>query len=112
MKVLSYLLDKRLKILKRTLSENEVGTPTETYAVIKEVWGNVYKKRGEVSMVGSAVPGQIPISQKEITIRYVEDLGYDCRIQHGKDIYVIDDIEEIGRKQGFKLQCVVWNEER
>lgn len=111
MKMLSYLFDKRLKILKRTLSENEVGTPTENYDVLKEVWGNIRKKRGEVANV-SSVPGVVPTSYKEITLRYQKDLGYDCRIQYENDTYIIDDIEEIGRKEGLRLQCIVWNEEK
>jgi len=106
--MLSATLNKRIEIWKHTLSENEVGTPVETYSHIKTVWGSIRKKSGNTTYDD----GSIPTAFKEIIIRYDKDVRYDCRLKYDNYTYIIDDIEEIGRREGLRLQCVVWNEDK
>lgn len=106
--MLSGPLNNRVQVWKHTVSENEVGTPVETYLFLKEVWANISKKRGSTQFMD----GSLPTAYYEITMRWDRSLGYDCRIKHGLNTYVIDDIQMIGRREGLVLQCVVWNENK
>ena len=91
-----------ITIQKKTLSQDTLGTSTETWATHKTVKSNVFYGSG---IKGYETEQEENIHSYSVTFifRHLHDFGYDCRIQFDNEIYDIISIEKLRRRDGFKV---------
>ena len=99
-------LDKLIELQVETTTKNDVGTPTESYSFAKQTWAQMYTRTGFTEF---AEEGSLPQTSVEWTIRYNNVLNYKCRIFYNCEYYKILHIQEIGRKEGFKITTIVYD---
>jgi SPP1 family predicted phage head-tail adaptor len=100
---MSYVLRHRVEIQKYR-NTAEVGyAETKEWCFYKETFADIFVqgKGTEYNEYGSHA-----FTNVEFVVRYDEDLNYDCRVKYNNQIYTINHIENVDRKQWFKLQCV------
>jgi len=101
----TYRLNRRITIEKETSAKNDLGTPVETFAVLKNTWATVTYQGGSTRY---ETEGEIAYSDAVFTIRYDERVDYNCRILYKSQYYKITHIEIIGRDEGMRLKTIVF----
>jgi SPP1 family predicted phage head-tail adaptor len=99
------LLDRFITIEKETTSVNEVGTPIETYAKLKDCYSTIKYTSGGTSYN----EGAQAFTDIDFSIRYDSNVNFKCRILFDSEYYKIMYIEKIGRKDGMRLKCIKWD---
>lgn len=100
-------LNRYIKIEVETTSNNAVGTPVETYALLKYTYASVKYTKGSTDFDEGAFPN----TDTDFSIRYDETVNYKCRILFNSEYYKILHIELIGRDDGMRLKCIKWDSE-
>jgi len=95
-------LDRIVIIEKEVTTKNTVGTPVETYALLKTTFAAVKYTNGETEFN----EGAQAYTDIDFTIRYDKAVDYKCRIKYEGIYYKILAIEAIGRRDGMRLKCV------
>lgn len=99
-------MDKYIKLEVETTSTNAVGTPVETYALLRYTFASIKYNRGGTEFDEAAHP----FTNIEFSVRWTSDINYKCRILYDSEYYKILYIENIGRKDGKRLKCILWDE--
>ncbi len=94
----------RLEI--ETTAKNSVGTPIETYHLLKYTFASVVYRRGDTDFE----QGAVTFTNTEFSIRWDNRVNMKCRIYYEDEYYKILHIEKIGRKDGLRLKCIKWDE--
>ena len=79
-------LNKRIRIEQRTVGEDAIGQPVDTWSLVIEVWADIRHPSGISAIRASA---DVSIVQASIRIRYRTGLDAGMRVVHGADIYDI-----------------------
>ena len=95
-------LDRRITIQQRTVSGNAYSEPIETWTTLATVWAGV-----EYPITGSdeETSDNLNVARQRaiFTIRYIDSVDFISRILYGTEIYDIERISEVGRRQYLKL---------
>jgi SPP1 family predicted phage head-tail adaptor len=103
--MLGAFLNRIITIEQETTSVNAVGTPVETYAVLKKTFATVKYTSGGTQFN----EGAMPYTDTEFSIRFDERINYKCRVLYNTEYYKILHLELIGRKDGMRLKCIKWD---
>jgi head-tail adaptor len=77
----------------------------------EEIYSTLAERRASVKHLSGAKNYESDLEQSVndyrvvFQFRYLPGLNYDCRILLDDDIYVIQDIEKLRRKEGHKVVC-------
>lgn len=97
------LMDRRLVIYSYTQTPGVDGQPTESYS---QLYSGVPAKREFKNGSEQDNDGKQTVMQNVVyTIRYATGITEKGKVLDGGRYYDIDNIEEIGRRQGLKLYC-------
>ena len=98
-------MDRRIGIQRATLTANAYGERAETWATLATVWAEIQYKEG--SGREAVQSDQLYSSQPvHFIIRYssdVSDIRPSDRVSYNGDTYQIEGIQEIGRREGFRI---------
>lgn len=97
-------LDRRITLEQVSRTQNGKGEPIETWSTLAEVWAEAREPTGRELFAAEQRTAQI---DRVFTLRWRDDLTPDHRIRYGGQIYDIDSIVEIGRKEGLKVHARV-----
>lgn len=99
--MLANRLTERIKIQRKTQSKNEFRGNVDSWEDVVEISA---EKR---YLSGSEIlnRGLVNTSIVEFYIRHREDIDYSCRAIWNNEVYNIQDIEPIGRKETIRLRC-------
>lgn len=93
-------LDKRIKLQRKTISENSFGEPIETWADIKTVWAEYLPMRGAERYASAQT---IAEADTRWRIRYRDGITPVDRIYYNNTVYDVQSVVELGRKSGLEL---------
>lgn len=93
-------MDRKITIQSRAVTQDNQGSPVETWSTFASVWAQKSDIRGQVSLIDDKETG---ISNTKFSIRYLSGLNMQMRISYDGIIYHIDDIAEIGRRDGHDI---------
>ena len=96
-------LDRRIDILRRTLTRNEYGEQVETFDVYDTVWAAKLDTTGRELFTAK---GTIAENSTRFRIRYRSDLYLTDRLSYGGTEYDITQIAELGRRDGLEIVAV------
>ena len=98
-------LNRHITIEQETTGKNSVGTPVETYTLLKKCYATIkYNSGGTPYNEGAQ-----PYSDVDFSIRYDSAINYKCRILYSGEYFKIIAIELIGRKDGIRLKTIRWD---
>lgn len=103
--MISAALDTSITIEKETTTINAVGSPSETYAKLKDTWATIKDTSGGTRYEN----GEEPYTDTEFSIRYDVLVNYKCRVLYNSEYYKIIHIALIRRKDGMRLKCIKWD---
>ena len=102
------IMDKKIRVEVGTTAENAVGTPDVEYSFLRNVYMSVKYPRGGTEFDEAAHP----FTHTEFTSRWMSDLdSYKNRFKFEDEYYKILHIEKIGRHEGLRYKCVLWDSE-
>lgn len=96
-------LNRRITIQSATTAQDAFGTPVETWSTFAEVWARVRYKGGREGIDAGAVSAR---QTAEFRVRHRSGLNRQMRISYDGDIWIIEAIQEIGRREGFDILAV------
>jgi len=108
--MISSVLNKQIIIQQGAQSTNTVGSPTITWSDYLKTWASVYSPYRNVQYSD----GELLEYTTEFTIRYnsvTKEITNKFRIYYDGDYYKINQISEIGNKEGLKLITVMFEDE-
>ena len=95
-------LDRRITLQQRTVAANAYNEPIETWTILATVSAAI-----EYPITGSdeETADKLNIARRRaiFTIRYLDSVDLVSRILYGTEVYDIERIAEVGRKQYLKL---------
>lgn len=92
--------DRRIRIERAVVDRDTHGGKTETWALMIEVDARVTPLRGrDLVAAGQVMPGV----ETKFTINWRADLLESDRIVYGGNVYDIQHIAEIGRREGLEI---------
>lgn len=101
-------MDKYIKFEVETTSLNDVGTPDESYSLLRYVYASVSYGRSGTNFDEAAHP----FTHTEFTTRYMSDLNsYKNKINWEDEDYKILHIQIINRNEGLRFKCILWDSE-
>ena len=103
------MMDKYITWELETTADNAVGTPVETYTTLRNDFASLKYSRGGTDFE----EGSHPFTHTEFSVRWATDLNthkYKLRILYDGEYYKILWIEKIGRQDGLRYKCVLWDE--
>lgn len=100
----SSILDKKIWFVEKVTTTDSFGVPTETEKDKFFVWANMYVRTG--SMYNSN-HSSYPTNNVEWKMRYRSDIDYGMMIKYNDQYYKIDFIEELGTKDGLRIESSV-----
>lgn len=105
----SSILDKKIEFWKKEYIKDSYGVPKETETKVAEIWANMYVRGGNLSNTEHST---YPSHNVEWKMRYINNIDYTLYIKHNNNRYKIEFIEELGRKQGLRIETSVikWND--
>ncbi len=93
-------LDRRITLQAPNLAQDAAGEPVPSWADVATVWAAVVPLRGRELI---AAQSEVPSAAFKVRIRWRSDLTEAMRIQHGGQAYGIQQIAELGRREGLEL---------
>lgn len=95
-------LDRKITLQSRTVTLNDYNEPIESWATLAEVWANVdYPKTGSGESFYGAL--EIATTNTLFTIRYLSTVTAIERVLFDSDVYDIERIAEIGRRNFLQI---------
>ncbi len=98
-------LDRKISIYRPTFSQDGYGEQVRTNSLYKNAWARIYfqtsgsKTEYEAdSFIGSA--------KIDFLVRYDESITIKDYIVYRGDNYYIQEVQELGRKEGLKLKTI------
>ncbi len=105
--MLGNVLNTRITIEVGTESKNASGTPTLTYAKLKDTYAGVtYNSGGRANDEG----GTYVYSDVDFNVRYDSNITYKCRILYQGQYYRIVHILPCGLRDGLKIKTIYFEE--
>lgn len=104
----AYRLNRLITIEKAVVSQNDQGTPVETYSVLKTTYATVTYQSGGTT---SDEYGEQSYTDAIFSIRYDPRINYKCRVLFNGSYYKILHVELIGRKNGLRLRTIMYDNE-
>lgn len=101
-------LNKRIIFRKEVVTTGSIGTPEETPEFLKHSYANVRVLGGGTQY---SEDGELPFNNIEFTVRYDEDINYDCLIEYEEQFYKIKYIDKNKRSGWIKINTIVWEDE-
>lgn len=93
-------MDRKVDLMKPTTTTDSFGQVVESFAAEVSVWAQKRDVTGREDVEADQVVAQV---RTEWTIRWRSDILPTWRIRYGSEIYLIDGILEIGRREGMKI---------
>ena len=104
------MMDKFITIEQETTADNAVGTSAETYTTLRTDFASIKNTFGNTDFE----EGAHAFTRIEFSLRWNSDMTganrYKRRILYDGQYYKIVHSEDIGRKDGIRLKCVLWDE--
>lgn len=95
-------LDRRITLQQRTVTGNAYSEPIETWSTLATVFAAI-----EFPITGSdeETADKLNIARRRaiFTIRHLDSVDFISRILYGSEVYDIERIAEVGRKQYLKI---------
>lgn len=102
--------DRRIRLERLVLGQNEVLAETKSWQLIDEIWAEKVNLRGEEKIAADQVLGLEYVVFNVLPDPRINRL---CRIQYplpGGDYYQVSAIQEIGRAKGLQISCTMIDE--
>jgi SPP1 family predicted phage head-tail adaptor len=93
-------LDRRITLQTLTISRDGYGATIETWTDLDTVWAEVVPLKGTEYFAAAQI---VVEEQLKFRIRYRSDLTEKVRITYNGQTYDVQNITEIGRRQGLEL---------
>ena len=97
---------RRILLQIETTTINSVGTSIETYADLRYTYASIKYTSGTTDFDEGAHPN----TDLEFSIRWNSDITYKLRIKYEGEYYKILHLQDIGRRDGIRLKCILWDE--
>lgn len=96
-----------VEVWKYTKKDNAAGTPVEEFKLYRKKYANmrVLNPGGNESNLGN-----LPSTNVIFTLRYDQEIDYDCQIKYNNSYYSFQHIEVVDRKAWMKIQTTVVND--
>ena len=104
-------LDRPIQIIKTSATQNTYGEKTLSTGTTTNAFARIEESRGKNTFDAEALVNAVPT---KMTIRWTDDIDvsplYYISVQRmgvtgGTNTYIINSIEEIGRREGLVLYC-------
>ena len=108
--MISALLNKKITIQEGIPSTNDVGSPILNWHSYMTTWAGVYTPYRNVQFGD----GEQLVYTTEFTIRHndkTKEITNKFRVYYDGDYYHINQISEIGNKEGYKLITTMWEDD-
>jgi SPP1 family predicted phage head-tail adaptor len=101
-------LDRRILLEQNLPTPDSFGQPIDSWSEVGQVWARVdYMQGSEKNQANE----EVAIQWIEFTIRYRKPLNARYRITYEGQVYDIEAVAEIGRRQGLKLSTYTRNDD-
>lgn len=95
-------LDRRVKLWKATVTYNELNEPVETFVLHASLWANVIHFSAKEIYDAESVRA---CKYAKIIIRYRTDVDEQDRIEHDGQMWKIQGVTEMGRREMLELMA-------
>ncbi|MCR4300179.1 MAG: phage head closure protein, partial [Sulfuricaulis sp.] len=99
-------LDRKIRIEKRVVSQQDYGEPVPTYTLLAEVWADVRPLSGREFFDAEQT---IAEDFTEFRTRWIEGVNAQCRILYDGNEYNVRAVHELGRRAGLRIVTTVTN---
>lgn len=96
-----------IEIWEYVRTDNSGGTPIENFLLYRTKY-SLMRVKGGATLNNEL--GNLPYTNVEFTIRYDENVNYQCQIKYNTKMYKIEHIEILERKAWMRIQTIVYNE--
>lgn len=95
-------LDRRITIQNFESSESPSGEPIEVWSDLAIVWAGVTQQSGREFLGDAGI-----VSERKVVfrVRFIPDVTVQSRIIYETKIFNIEEVRELGRKEGFELHA-------
>lgn len=93
-------MDRRITIEQVTKSRDTFGEPIETWSDLVSMWAQVRPLRAQEQF---KTEQDIVFADTEFRIRYRPDINHEMRVNYDGNLYDIESIIELGRREGLRL---------
>lgn len=93
-------MDRRITLLRRTLTRNDLGEQVATYAEYATVWAEKRDVSGREYLASQQIVAENTV---RFFIRYRDDVLLTDRIVCGDRTYDLTHVAEIGRRDGLEI---------
>lgn len=93
-------LDRKIVIQTVTESRSGSGAVTDSWSAFATVWAKVRPLSGREYLAAAQINAEV---DTEFTIRWLSGVTPKMRISYDGNIYDIEHIAEIGRREGLKI---------
>ncbi|RJP21672.1 MAG: head-tail adaptor protein [Deltaproteobacteria bacterium] len=100
-------LDRRIRLQRLSTAKNSFGEDTPTYIDEATVWARLLPLPGKEEFVPS--DGHSARQPVLFEIRYRSGIGPKWRVVYDGAEYDVEDVGEIGRREGLRLVCFARN---
>lgn len=105
------LLDRRITIQQKTITQSDSGEEQESWSTLAEVWAQKIENRGQERFAAQQYVGH---SVRTFRFRYsstVAAITTEHRLVYEAVNYNISDVREIGRHEGIEIDCYAPSEQ-
>lgn len=100
--LLAGALDRRITLQERTDTRDAAGEPIPAWTTLDTVWAALIPLTGREQFEAQQVNAQRPA---KFQIRYRDDVTETMRISWDGEVWDINGISQIGRREGLELTC-------
>lgn len=101
----SSVLDKKIQFVEKVYTTDQYGNQeSDTENELFHVWANMYSQRGSIDYKEHS---STPSATIEWKMRYKSGIKYSMAIKYDGKYYKILDIEELGNKDGLRIETYV-----
>jgi SPP1 family predicted phage head-tail adaptor len=100
--MLAAQLSEKITIQRSTVSKDGLGSPTTAWSDLRTVWARVIDNSG-TKAYDSDPSIRLNLSTMTFEFRHLIGFGYDCRIIYSGEVYEVQHIIPLRRKEGFKV---------
>lgn len=93
-------LDRRVVLMRTTLTANEFGENVPVLVDVARVWASIVPEKGAEKNAADQTTAKQPTT---FEIRFRSDVAPTWAVQYRGRVYDIEDVAEIGRREGLRL---------
>ena len=94
------MLDRRIRVDSYTESQDTFGEPVKTYALLDTMYARVEPLTGRELFEAQQLSAELPA---KFHVRYRSDINETMQIVFDGDVYGIESIAEVGRRDGLEI---------